>query len=355
MEKLIGDFLQNNIDWITQIFIIIFITVIINAIQSLSLKKIEKTLQKTENFWDNSFVWALSKPLSALIWIIGLAFAIEIIYQSTQAPIFSGIEPLRDIGVISSFAWFLIRFINKTSEHYKQKNLDKDETTTITAVAKLLRISVFITAALIILQTLGFSISGLLAFGGVGGLAVGLAAKDMLANFFGSLVIYLDRPFKIGDWIRSPDKEIEGTVESIGWRMTMIRTFDQRPLYIPNAVFTSISVENPSRMSNRRIYETIGLRYEDSRQVDTILADIETMLRNHEAIDQTKTMMVNFNKFNASSLDFFIYTFTKTTVWTEFHKIKQEILLKVIAIIHQHGADIAYPTQTIHLNQEPTK
>ena len=90
------------------------------------------------------------------------------------------------------------------------------------------------------------------------------AAKDLLANFFGGLTIYLDRPFAVGDWIRSPDREIEGTVERIGWRLTLIRTFDKRPLYIPNAVFTTIAVENPSRMHNRRIYETIGIRYDDA-------------------------------------------------------------------------------------------
>ena len=104
------------------------------------------------------------------------------------------------------------------------------------------------------MQALGYSISGVLAFGGIGGIAVGFAAKDLLANFFGGLMIYLDRPFSVGDWIRSPDKNIEGTVEEIGWRLTRIRTFDKRPLYVPNSTFTQISVENPSRMLNRRIY-----------------------------------------------------------------------------------------------------
>ena len=104
----------------------------------------------------------------------------------------------------------------------------------------------------------------MLTFGGVGGLIVGLAAKDLLSNFFGGMMIYFDRPFKVGDWIRSPDRQIEGTVERIGWRMTIIRTFDKRPLYVPNSVFSSIVVENPSRMLNRRINETFGLRYQDA-------------------------------------------------------------------------------------------
>ena len=135
---------------------------------------------------------------------------------------------------------------------------------------------------LTVMQLFDYSVSGLLAFGGIGGIAVGFAAKDLLANFFGGLMIYLDRPFSVGDWIRSPDKEIEGTVEDIGWRLTRIRTFDKRPLYIPNSIFASISVENPSRMSNRRIYEKIGIRYDDMSKMNTIVTEVKLMLQKHE-------------------------------------------------------------------------
>jgi MscS family membrane protein len=216
-------------------------------------------------------------------------------------------------------------------------------------VGKLLRASVAITAVLICLQTLGFSVSGVLAFGGIGGIAVGFAARDLLANFFGALMIFMDRPFSVGDWVRSPDRNIEGTVEEIGWRLTRIRTFDARPLYVPNSVFMSISVETPSRMTNRRIYETIGLRYDDVAVFPAILESIREMLGNHPAIDTGRTLMVNFNAFGPSALDFFIYTFTRTTVWTEYHEIKEAILLKVAEIIAAHGAEIAFPTQTLHI------
>jgi len=193
------------------------------------------------------------------------------------------------------------------------------------------------------------SISGVLAFGGIGGIAVGFAAKDLLANFFGGLVIYMDRPFKVGDWIRSPDRDIEGTVVKIGWRLTEIRTFDQRPLYVPNSAFSTIALENPSRMLNRRIYETIGIRYDDIQEMHAIVASVKAMLQGHPAIAQDKTMIVNFNAFNASSVDFMVYTFTKTTNWVEFHEIKQAVLLEIAGIIRDHGAEIAYPTQTLHV------
>jgi MscS family membrane protein len=192
-----------------------------------------------------------------------------------------------------------------------------------------------------------------LAFGGIGGIAVGFAAKDLLANFFGGLMIYLDRPFKVGDWVRSPDQEIEGTVEKIGWRLTTIRTFDKRPLYVPNQVFTNVSVQNPSRMSHRRIYETVGLRYDDSNQLEQIISNVKSMLMTHAEIDNTQTMIVNFNAFGSSSLDFFIYTFTKTTNWIKYHEVKQDVLLQVMRIVADAKAEIAFPTSTVLVSEVP--
>ena len=168
-------------------------------------------------------------------------------------------------------------------------------------------LSVAITAFLVIIQTLGYSVSGLLAFGGVGGLAVGFAAKDLLANFFGGLMIHLDRPFTIGDWISSTDREIEGVVESIGWRLTIIRAFDKRPIYIPNSLFTQIVVKNPSRMTNRRIYEAIGVRYEDASKVSSITQQIRELLKGDPEIDSQQTIIVNLNQFSPSSLDIIIF------------------------------------------------
>jgi MscS family membrane protein len=127
-------------------------------------------------------------------------------------------------------------------------------------------------------------------------------------------------------------------------------------MYIPNGVFSQIAVENPSRMQNRRIKETIGIRYDDAGKMEAITGQVETMLKNHPEIDSNKTLMVHFNSFAPSSLDFFIYTFTKTTNWEKYHVIKQDILLNILKIIEQNGAEAAFPTSTIHLaNQNVLK
>lgn len=345
-------FMDSEYLWISQIFVIVFGSLLLDFFQRVMSRRLQVKLEKTKTPWDEALLESIRQPTSLLIWIVGISLAAEIVSPQKQGNLLVYIESIRNIGVIVSVAWFLIRFIKLAEGNVIQvreaKGLDVD-ITTLDAIVKLLRLSVMITAALVILQTLGFSISGVLAFGGVGGIAVGFAARDLLANFFGGLMVYMDRPFSVGDWVRSPDRSIEGTVEKIGWRLTVIRTFDKRPLYVPNAIFATIAVENPSRMSHRRIYETIGIRYEDAGKMNAIVHDVENMLRNNEDIDSTQTLMVNFNSFAPCSLDFFLYTFTKTTNWVEYHDIKQDVLLRIYSIITKHGAEIAYPTSTIQV------
>ncbi|MDX9837581.1 MAG: mechanosensitive ion channel family protein [Azoarcus sp.] len=337
---------------VLQVFIVVLLVVVANFFLRRVLARLEERTRMTATPWDFALVSAARKPLTLLAWVVGITFAARIVQSHADAALFEVVAPARTIGVIGCITWFLVRFISNVQDGVMAQRLAQGESvdrTTVDAIGKLLRISVLITAVLVGLQSLGFSISGVLAFGGVGGIAVGFAAKDLLANFFGGLMVYLDRPFVVGDWIRSPEKEIEGTVEDIGWRLTRIRTFDKRPLYVPNSVFTQITVENPSRMTNRRIKETIGLRYADIDKVAPIVADIKAMLRAHPEIDQAPTMIVNFTQFAASSLDIMVYTFTITTGWVDFHEIKQDVMLKIAEIIERHGAEIAFPTRTLHV------
>ncbi len=334
--------------WIFHVFLVVIVVLLFNFSLGVFLKRLKIKLECTRNLWDDAFINALVKPARLLVWVVGLTFAADIVADKSDATVFEMIGPIRDVGVITSITWFLVRFINGIEKSILAGHPSVDKATS-DAISRLIRIAVIITAALVALQTLGFSISGVLAFGGIGGIAVGFASKDLLSNFFGGLMIFLDRPFAIGDWIRSPDRDIEGTVERIGWRLTVIRTFDKRPLYIPNSIFNTISVQNPSRMSHRRIKETIGIRYDDAAKMEGILRDVKAMLMEHPEIDPSQTLMVNFNSFAPSSLDFFVYTFTRTTVWEEYHEVKQDVLLKINRIIADHDAEVAFPTSTLHV------
>jgi MscS family membrane protein len=337
--------------WIFTVFGVVLFTLIAAYLLRVVLARIEQRTRKTKTLWDDALIGAVQRPGIWLVWLIGLSFAAEVAGRVADVEIFSVIEPVRILGINFLFTWFLVSFITRVEESLKDPRYTARpmDMTTVSAIGKLLRVSVIITAVLVALQSFGISISGVLAFGGIGGLAVGFAAKDLLANFFGGLMVYMDRQFSVGDWIRSPDKNIEGVVEDIGWRLTRIRTFDKRPLYVPNSTFTHISVENPSRMLNRRIYETIGVRYDDAAKLPAIVADVKAMLQCHDELDMEQTLIVNFNAFASSSLDFFIYTFTRTTEWVRYHEIKQDVLFKVLEIIDRHGAQVAFPTSTVHL------
>ncbi|MBI5007858.1 MAG: mechanosensitive ion channel family protein [Nitrosomonadales bacterium] len=321
-----------------------------------ALQQAEKVVARTENIWDDALITAARKPLPVLIWLGGISFALHLLHRQTDEQLLEYVAPVRSIGIVLCISWFLLKLIREVTDNIVAAQGKAGETvdrTTVDGLGKVARITVFVVAALAVMQTLGFSISGVLAFGGMGGIAVGFAAKDLLANFFGALMIHLDRPFNVGDTVRSPDKDIEGKVEQIGWRQTIIRSPDMTPLYVPNALFTSIVVENPARMSHRRIREVIGLRYDDLGKMSAIVEEVRSMLQSHPEIDTEQAVVVAFDQFADSSVNFIIQAFSKTTELGQFHAIKQEILLKVADIIARHGADFAFPTRTVLLNQPP--
>lgn len=330
--------------WVPQVLLIVLATVLAHVVAYTLLRHADKVTRLTRNVWDDALVRAASRPLPTAIWMLGLAFAARVIARENGPDTFAALPATRDVAVVVCLAWFLSRFIHNIAADVvalRQQRGEEVDRSTIDAIAKLAQLTVLITTTLMVMQALGFSISGLLAAGGIGGIALGFAAKDLLANFFGGLTIYLDRPFSVGEWIRSPDKEIEGTVEHINWRHTRIRTFNQTPLYVPNAIFTTIVVENPSRMTHRRIQERIGLRHQDLGKVQDIVADITAWLRNHPDIDTSQTLVVSFNAISAAALELQLHAFTRLREAARYHALKQDVLLQSAQIITAHGAVMA--------------
>lgn len=350
------DILLNNAH--SSLITITLITLFLFFIKNKLINVIFALSQKTNTVYDELILFSIKTPSTYLI-IFGYIFVITDYFNKNEVlnlsfSLSSAVFSL----IVIIISWSLLRGLN----YYLQlkpftKNLSSEDditliTETYEIVVRILKILVVVITALIIMQEIGLSISGLLAFGGVGGLIVGLAAKDLLSNFFGGMMIFFDRPFRVGEFIKSPDRNIEGIVEKIGWRLTVVRTFSKNVLYIPNTAFSSIIVENATRMSNRRINETIGIRYDDLSKMTDIIQDVNNILESNPDIDQTQKAKVYFKSFSASSCDFFIYAFTKTKDWEEFLRIKQDVLLKVAEIIEQHNAEIAYPTTTVFINKD---
>ena len=353
------DILLNNTH--SSLLTITLITLFLFFIKNKLINFIFALSQKTNTVYDELILFSIKTPSTYLI-SFGYIFLVTdyFIKNETLNLNFSLSSSIFSLIVII-ISWSLLRGLNyylHLKPFAKQLSSDDDITLiteTYEIVIRILKILVITITALIIMQELGLSISGLLAFGGVGGLIVGLAAKDLLSNFFGGMMIFFDRPFRVGEFIKSPDRNIEGVVEKIGWRLTIVRTFSKNVLYIPNTAFSSIIVENATRMSNRRINETIGIRYDDLNKMKDIIQDVNNILENNRDIDQTQKAKVYFKSFSASSCDFFIYAFTITKDWEEFLRIKQDVLLKVAEIIEKHNSEIAYPTSTVFINKESSK
>jgi MscS family membrane protein len=341
-------------DWIFQIFLTLAICSFLTWLFLFINRRLKPRFARSVHLWDSAFLDAVHRPLIIYVWMIAVGILFNVLNQAFFHHVLPWNKGLYFKLMTEVFVfWVILRFITKLYAAIVVfpttgggKKFDKSMAA---AFCQLLRILVLVIGVLIVLPTLDISISALLTFGGVGTVVLGFAAKDTLANFLGGMMIFVDRPFSVGDWIRSPDREIEGTVEHIGWRLTRIRRFNMRPLYVPNGLFSTICVETPSRMLNRRIKVSFGIRFCDYKKMKTIADDVETMLRNHDDIDTSRTLFVKFHEVGPSSIKFLVYTFTKTIRWVEFQDVQQNVLLKIIDIIDRHGAECAFPTRTLSI------
>jgi MscS family membrane protein len=349
--------LSQWIDWnhwsgALYVFAVIFIVLAANSAAHRIVMAIARRAEEKGRIWEEALFHAASPPLRGAIWIAGLSLAVGILNHDGKLSLLSEIFlPVREVSIIALAAWFLLRIVARI-EHgmrlrasHQGQELDP---TAVDAIGKLVRASILITAALVTLQTLGFSISGLLAFGGIGGIAVGFAAQGLVANIFGGLTVYASKPFKVGEWVIMPEHDVMGEVQEIGWRSTRIMGFDRRPFYVPNALFNTAVLINHSRMTNRRITEYLHLRYSDIEKVEAVVTDTNAMLAGYPGIEHD-FFVFRFDSCGEFALKLYLYAFTVSTSYTDYMQIKEDILLRIADIVRAHGAELAVPTSTVHL------
>lgn len=315
------------------------------------LGRLRRAASSSRSLWDDALLASLRWPSQALLWTLGAVLAYDWIFAPHAAQTEQALRAARLASVIVALAWLGMAIL-KNIERPLFARLEADARFSMVgarAGLKALRILVLVAGVLMALDTFGYDISSLLVLGGAGGIAVGLAAKDLLANFFGAIMLYLDRPFVEGETIRLPEKDVSGTVENVGWRLTRIRNYDRRPVYLPNALFSQALVENITRMSHRRINERIGVRYDDLERVPAIVADLRAMLESHPQVDSREAQVVNVTAFGASSVDILVYVLTRATDWQAFNEVKHDVLLRCADIVARHGGEIAFPTRTLHV------
>ncbi|MEJ2699337.1 MAG: mechanosensitive ion channel family protein [Desulfuromonadales bacterium] len=336
-------------------FVIIILSLLLKKILAHVFTRVIFPLaEKTGTRYDDMFLAGLKKPAELLIVIGGLFIAVQVLRLPVEpVDVRRFAYALLKVLVTADVAWFLFNMVSLL-ETYMEKWVSRTESTLddqlVPFVRKSLRVFIIFLAIIMTIQNLGYSISGLLASLGIGGLAVALAAKDTISNVFGSLMIILDRPFHLGDWIKAGD--LEGTVEEVGFRSTKIRTFAKTLISVPNSVITNMAVDNFTRMPKRRIKLSVGVTYESTpAQMRAAVGKIRSMLQNHSAIDQ-EFMLVHFTDFGPSSLDILVYCFTRTTVWAEYLEAREDVNLKIMDILEGLGMEIAFPSRSVYLRGE---
>ena len=307
-------------------------------------------LKRTPYAFDDLLATAASGPVGMLFLLLGLFGAFAVLPLPTLPNVRGFVFGTLRILIAADVLWFLFRVVDVVSAYLLRlagRTESKLDDQLVPVIRKALKATIGIIGFVWVAQLLGYSVSSLIAGLGIGGLAVALALQDTLGNFFGSIFIFLDRPFTVGDWIKMGD--IEGIVEDIGFRSTRIRTWPAPLVSVPHKTGAAAAVDNWSRRPKRRVLPTVGVTYETrAPQMEQAVAGIRRIIESDEAVDQD-FMLVSFTDFGESSLNILIYYFTVSTAWAEHLATKQRINLAIMRLLEGMGLSIAFPTRTVHL------
>jgi len=316
----------------------------------LVVRGLRQITTRTRTEIDDQIVSALDPPLGYFIG--AAAFFLAGAWLNLPAAAVAGLTSFFRVATVICVGWAGLRsteLITSLFARFARRTASELDDRLVPLVGRMARALILVMVAVLIVQELGFDVTGILTGLGVGGLAFALAAKDTLANWFGALMIYTDRPFDVGDWIKTAS--LEGVVEEIGLRSTRVRTFAKTVVAVPNSSLANDVVENFSRMPMRRVYFELGVTYGTSpAMVRESVARIEDLLRGHPEVDQT-FWLVKFHEFAASSLNIIVYYFTATTEWARYLQIRGDVNLAILERLGEIGVQVAFPSTSVYVER----
>ncbi|AII15437.1 mechanosensitive ion channel family protein [Campylobacter iguaniorum] len=327
------------------------------------------------------FISIIRRPISVFLIAYSVDVCLSVFFYPSPVPI--RIANLFVIIYIVLISWLFVGMLDGYGMVALSKLAQKSgRKEVVNLIIKILYFIIIIIAILMILSRLGFDISTLIASLGIGGLAVALATKDIIANFFASILLLFDNSFSQGDWIVCAG--VEGTVVEVGLRKTTIRTFDNSLVFVPNSKIMSENVKNWNRRKiGRQIKMSIGLTYSSTpAQIKECINEIKTMLQNHPGIAKSgedsalnskdvrlkykqnmvsvddlagykSNLFVVLDEFGDNSINILIYCFSKTVIWGEFLETKQDVMLKIMDILSKYEVDFAFPSQSLYIEKLP--
>ncbi len=318
-------------------------------ISKLIIKKLELISKRTTNKLDDTFVRSMVGPARFLPIVLGVFFASY--YMSFSEDMRSFVDNINRTLITILIFWIIHQIIEPIS--YILSGLDKILTRELIGwIIKSLKILIFILGAAAVLELWGIKIGPIIAGLGLFGVAVALGAQDLFKNLISGILVLVEKRFRMGDWILV-EGIIEGVVEKIGFRSTVIRKFDKSLAIIPNFQFAENAVINKSQITNWRISWTITLQYDSTvEQLKTIRDEIEQFIINSDEYDNSIGISVRVDKFSDSSIDMYVRCYTKTESWNEWLEIKEKLAIKIKEIVEKNKASFAFPSQSIYVEKK---
>ena len=310
---------------------------------------IRRITQKTKFSWDDDILDSVHLPSGYIFLMIFFRLTYTNLQLSVTVNHYMSI--VLGIAISASIFWLLYNLADVFAKYLQvitEKTDNKLDDQLVPLIRKTLRVFIVVMGVIVILQNNGYNVASLIAGLGIGGLAVALAAKDTLANFFGSVTIFVDRPFRIGDWVKV--NGVEGTVEEVGFRSTRIRTFYNSLISVPNSIVANTDIDNLGLRKYRRLKTILNLTYSTTpEQMEAFVEGIKAIVKANKHFRQD-FYEVHFNSFGAHSLDVLVYVFFEVPDWSTELQQRHNFLLEVLRLAGEVGVEFAFPTQTLHVD-----
>jgi MscS family membrane protein len=323
------------------------------VVTNIIFKQLKKMAEKTETTLDDKLFPALEGPAATFVMLLGIFSALKVLKLSPEADLYVAHGSTVAFSLVTF--WTVLRALDALLDHAHEVALSRQMGVAafMPWIKKTLVALFVVLGVLLTVQSLGYNVSTILSGLGIGGLAFALAAQDTIANLFGSIVVAIDQPFKLGEVIKVQGNV--GTVEDIGLRSTKLRLLDKSLIVMPNKMVASESIINFSRFTGRRVEQVLGLTY-DTRpdQMEAIVAEFRQLILAEPEVDPA-SVLCYFRDYSASSLDVWVVYNSKDPDFQKHMQLRQRLSLAFMRAVEARGLTFAFPTQTVHVATLPER
>ncbi len=339
------NFLDGEARWILFLVSLLLGATIATHFIRIAIEKLSKRMTEKKLVWQSETLLLAYTPLCVYIWFATIVLCVDVISDHLFSDIIHmNSQTIVFIGAIVVLAWYAFLVKKKFIDNLIQKSrITKGgiDTPRIHGISKVITVAILIIAFFLFMEATGMSVNTLIAFGGIGGLALAISSQEVVANFFGGLMVYVTRQFTLGDKIQIPQSGLEGIVEEIGWYQTKVKTVEELPLYIPNSTFTKATVINESRKVLRKCKESFFLRPEDLEKIPQVFSDLKLALQQTQGVDQSKDILLYIQSIDSQYIHIYLILYSHLIKDVDFFAFRDILFLKVQNIIHKHNAHLA--------------